>query len=70
MRKPRSFLGVVTVGTKGQIVIPADARNEFGIEEGDKLLILRGRSKKTLIIVTDPEIGKTLANAGLDDDKY
>ena len=70
MRKPKSFVGVATVGTKGQIVIPADARQELGIVEGDKLLILRGRSKKTLIIVTDPEIGKTVANAGLDDDSY
>lgn len=30
----------VTVGTKGQIVIPRQARELFGIEPGDTLLLL------------------------------
>ena len=30
----------VTVGTKGQIVIPKEARKIFGIEPGDTLLVL------------------------------
>ena len=30
----------VTVGTKGQIVIPKEAREVFGIEPGDTLLLL------------------------------
>lgn len=30
----------VTVGTKGQIVIPKEAREIFGIEPGDTLMIL------------------------------
>ena len=30
----------VTVGTKGQIVIPKEARDVFGIEPGDTLLLL------------------------------
>jgi len=30
----------VTVGAKGQIVIPKEARNLFGIAPGDTLLIL------------------------------
>lgn len=34
------FWGVATVGTKGQFVIPAEAREELGVAEGDKLLIL------------------------------
>lgn len=29
-----------TVGTKGQIVIPKEARDMFGIEPGDTLVIL------------------------------
>lgn len=38
----RSFKvwGVATVGSKGQFVIPAEAREELGFAEGDKLLIL------------------------------
>ena len=35
----RRFYGSITVSERGQIVIPADARRDFGIEVGDKLLI-------------------------------
>jgi AbrB family looped-hinge helix DNA binding protein len=34
------FYGVATVGERGQIVIPADARKQRGIETGDKLLFM------------------------------
>ena len=41
MDKPEGkFAWTVTVGTKGQIVIPKEARDIFGIEPGDRLLIL------------------------------
>jgi AbrB family looped-hinge helix DNA binding protein len=69
MRKIKSFVGIATVGTKGQIVIPAEARQELGINEGDKLLILHGRTKKTLILVTHPEIDRLIQKAGLNDDR-
>ena len=35
------FYGSVTVGDRGQIVIPAEARAELGISAGDKLLVMR-----------------------------
>lgn len=35
------FYGTATVGERGQIVIPADARNELGFHAGDKLLVMR-----------------------------
>lgn len=35
------FFGSVTVGERGQVVIPADARAELDIRPGDKLLIMR-----------------------------
>jgi len=35
------FYGAATVGERGQIVIPADARNELGFHPGDKLLVMR-----------------------------
>lgn len=34
------FAGTVTVGTKGQIVIPKEAREMFGIKPGDTLMLL------------------------------
>lgn len=35
-----SFYGLATVGTKGQLVIPAKAREEFGIQAGDTMVII------------------------------
>lgn len=35
------FYGSVTVGERGQIVIPSEARAEFGFQPGDKLLVMR-----------------------------
>jgi len=37
--KGKKFYGSVTVSERGQIVIPAEARRDFGIEVGDKLLV-------------------------------
>lgn len=35
------FYGSVTVGERGQVVIPAEARADLNIRPGDKLLIMR-----------------------------
>ena len=41
MERPEGkYAWTVTVGTKGQIVIPKEAREVFGIQPGDHLLIL------------------------------
>lgn len=58
-KAPRVF-GTAKVGDRGQIVIPKEAREYFGIEPGDTLLIL-GKSE-TGLIVTRPETLNDLAN--------
>lgn len=35
----KRFYGAITVSERGQIVIPAQARRDFGIGVGDKLLV-------------------------------
>jgi AbrB family looped-hinge helix DNA binding protein len=37
----KHFYGSVTVGERGQVVIPAEARHELGYYPGDKLLVMR-----------------------------
>ena len=44
-RNGNKFAWTVTVGVKGQIVIPKEARVAFGIEPGDTLLILGDKEK-------------------------
>lgn len=36
-----AFYGTCTVGERGQIVIPAEARTEIGFQPGDKVVIMR-----------------------------
>lgn len=41
----KNYIGSVKVGPKGQIVIPKDVRDMFGIEPGDTLIILADSKK-------------------------
>lgn len=43
------YAGAVTVGTKGQIVIPKEVRELFGIQPGDTLILL-GDAEKGIAI--------------------
>lgn len=36
----KKLYGTATVGTKGQVVIPAEARAELGIAAGDRLYVI------------------------------
>ncbi len=38
-KKGEKFYGTTSIGEKGQVVIPAEARNAMGLEKGEKLLV-------------------------------
>lgn len=44
------FHGSVTVGERGQVVIPADARRDMGIEPGERLLVFRHPGESMLVM--------------------
>ena len=46
------IFGVVKVGERGQIVIPKEAREIYGIKAGDSLLVL-GDTKGMAIVKTE-----------------
>lgn len=48
--KGKHVFGVVTVGEKGQIVIPAKARKIFQIDSGDRLIVLGDEGSGIAII--------------------
>lgn len=58
--KGKHMFGLVTVGDKGQIVIPAKARKMFDISSGDQLVVL-GEEGQGLAIVK-PEYFLSLAD--------
>ena len=37
----KSFFGMTTLGEKGQVVVPAEARKAMNLEKGEKLLVFR-----------------------------
>ena len=59
MNKARQIFGTARVGDRGQIVIPKDAREFYGITPGDTLLILG--DEESGMVVTKPEILSELA---------
>ncbi len=61
MGKPEGkYAWTVTVGTKGQIVLPKEAREVFGIEPGDTLIIF-GDKKKGLAIPPKSQFSELFA---------
>ena len=48
--KGKHIFGVVTLGEKGQIVIPAKARKIFDMKAGDRLVVLGDESQGLAII--------------------
>ncbi len=52
--------GTAKVGDRGQIVIPKEARELFGIKPGDTLLIVG--EAETGLIVSRPELLNNIAN--------
>ena len=61
------FYGSVTVGERGQIVIPKEARDAFNFQPGDRLILV-GHSKKGLMLAKADELRefakKLLENVG------
>lgn len=53
MTDKNKFLWTTKVTSKGQIVIPKEARDVFGINEGDTLLLLGDKDKGIAIAKYD-----------------
>ncbi len=52
MKKER-YVGICTVGEKGQIVIPKNAREMFDIKPGDSIITVCDKDKGIVLIKSD-----------------
>jgi AbrB family looped-hinge helix DNA binding protein len=59
---PTRLFGSVVVGTKGQFVIPAEARREFGIKSGDQLLIFGNTENNVIAVIKANQVSDLLQN--------
>lgn len=58
----KKIYGTATVGTKGQVVIPADVRKNFGIETGDRLYVIGSEKGKWIGLIHEEEMRTMLAH--------
>jgi len=54
------FYGVGKVGPKGQVVIPAEAREELGFRPGDKVMVMGVPGEQSVIVMNEKTFDKHL----------
>jgi len=60
-RQGKHIFGLVKVGTKGQIVIPKEARELFNTQPGDQLMLI-GDEASGLAIITNEQLNRHFLN--------
>ena len=66
----KKLFGTATVGTKGQVVIPADARDELGIESGDRLYVVGSVEKKWVGFIKEEQFRELLNHLADNIEQY
>lgn len=56
MMNDKKLYGTATVGTKGQVVIPAEAREILGIESGDRLYVVGSKQGKWIGFIQEEQL--------------
>ena len=70
-KNDRYFMASVKLGPKGQIVIPKEVREMFGVEPGDTIVLLADRKKGVALQTVDklnPMLRSTFNNL-MDDEE-
>ncbi len=58
------LMGTVSVGPKGQVVIPVEVREWMGITPGDKLIALYFDEKKSVAFITEEQAQEYVEKMG------
>ncbi|NTV28973.1 MAG: AbrB/MazE/SpoVT family DNA-binding domain-containing protein [Candidatus Omnitrophica bacterium] len=56
--------GAANVGSKGQLVIPAELRKELNINAGDQVMIFAKPDKKLISLMPSSDFSELMARAG------
>lgn len=62
----QKFYGIVTLSERGQIVIPQEARTEFNLSPGEKLIVMRMKNFPGLIFIKAEQIMDILSSLTRD----
>lgn len=66
----KKLYGTATVGTKGQVVIPSDAREELDIKTGDRLYVVGSTSKKFVGFIKEEQLRQLIEHITDNVDAY
>ena len=61
----KKLYGTTTVGTKGQIVIPAIAREELGINTSDRLYVVGSPHRGVVMLLQEDRLEKFIERMNL-----
>lgn len=70
MHHDKKLYGTATVGTKGQVVIPADAREELGIAPGDRLYVVGSNSAKWVGFIKEEQLKQIVEHITMNVENY
>ena len=68
--KDKKLYGTATVGTKGQVVIPAEAREELNIQTGDRLYVVGSLEKKWVGFLKEDQLRELVEQLTENIEKY
>jgi len=57
------FYGATTIGERGQVVIPADARKDLNLAPSTKVMVFGGPIREGLLIVKADSVAEMLVRA-------
>jgi AbrB family looped-hinge helix DNA binding protein len=66
----KKLFGTATVGTKGQIVIPADARDELGITPGDRLYVIGSPKAGAVTFIKEEQLNEFIERLNINIENF